>query len=117
MLESTPPGNNADVDGYVSKKNHTSILTLLGYQPGSRHKRGSRGYMRPLVSAHTDVGVVTVLYFDHGKCASLQRAADAANADPEKDEWKDVDLPDIDGKDDDPIFVVNVGNCLSELSS
>ena len=92
---------------------HTSILTLLGYQPGSRHKRGSKGYLRPLVSAHTDVGVITVLLFDRGQCAALQRAGGAADPDPR--EWVDVDLPPARGGDD-PVFVVNVGDCLSELS-
>lgn len=98
----------------TNEKSHTSILTLLGYQPGSRHKKGSKGYLRPLISAHTDVGVITMLHFDDGKCASLQRAADATNTDPENNDWVDVDLPPI--LDEDPIFVVNVGDCLSELS-
>jgi len=70
--------------------------------------------MRPLVSAHTDVGMITMLHFDHGKCASLQRAAHASNTDPENNEWIDVNLPSI--LEDDPVFVVNVGDCLSELS-
>ena len=108
LSQSTKSQNESDsVD---ESKNHTSILTLLGYQPGSRHKRGSKGYMRPLVSAHTDVGVITMLHFDNGKCASLQRAADASNADPENNEWVDINLP---IPEDDPIFVVNVGDCLS----
>ena len=47
-----------DSDDSLSES-HTSILTLLGYQPGTRHKRGSKGFMRPLVAAHTDVGVIT----------------------------------------------------------
>lgn len=103
--------------------NHTSILTLLGYQPGSRHKKGHRAYMRPLVSAHTDVGVITVLYFDGGKCAGLERAANNATTyekyatSSENVEWIDVNLPILDDDDDDdPIFVVNVGDCLAELS-
>lgn len=97
--------------------NHTSILTLLGYQPGSRHKKGSKAYMRPLVSAHTDVGVITVLLFDNGSCATLERAANAPNnANTDNTiEWLDVTLPTL--KDDnDPIFVVNVGDCLSDVS-
>jgi len=96
-------------------ESHTSILTLLGYQPGTRHKRGSKGFMKPLVAAHTDVGVITVLLFDSGECASLQRAEDASSADPENSTWLDVDLPSIPA--DDPIFVVNVADCLSELSA
>jgi isopenicillin N synthase-like dioxygenase len=99
--------------GDESKK-HTSILTLLGYQRGSRHKRGSKGYMRPLISAHTDVGMITLLYFDGGKCAALERAANASTTDPDNIEWIDVDLSPF--HDDDPVFVVNVGDCLSDIS-
>ena len=65
----------------------TDVYTLLGYQYGSRHKKGSKGYMRPLVAAHTDVGVITVLLYDSGKCATLQRVADACTADPTTKEW------------------------------
>ena len=100
----------ASADGKSEVKNHTSILTLLGYQSGSRHKKGSKGYMRPLVHAHTDVGVITMLHFDCGRCASLQRAATRSN----DNTWVDVELPPM--LDDDPLFVINVGDCLSELS-
>lgn len=93
--------------------NHTSILTLLGYQPGSRHKKGSKAYMRPLVAAHTDVGVITLLLFDNGTCAELERAANAPNN--HTIEWLDVSLPPL-NDDNDPIFVVNVGDCLSDVS-
>ena len=55
-----------------------------------------------------------MLLFDSGECASLQRAEDAA-VDPENSTWLDVDLPSIPA--DDPIFVVNVADCLSELSA
>ncbi len=102
-------------------KNHTSILTLLGYQPGSRHKKGHHAYMRPLVSAHTDVGVITVLHFDSGKCAALERDGNSStpynnNSISSKNiEWVEVNLPLLDD-DDDPVFVVNVGDCLAELS-
>lgn len=112
LRESCKYGNDAD-EGDESKK-HTSILTLLGYQPGSRHKRGSKGYMRPLISAHTDVGMITLLHFDSGKCAALERAANASTTDPANIEWIDVDLPSY--YDNDPVFVVNVGDCLSDLS-
>ena len=112
LRESCKYGNDAD-EGDESKK-HTSILTLLGYQPGSRHKRGSKGYMRPLISAHTDVGMITLLHFDSGKCAALERAANASTTDPVNIEWIDVDLPSY--YDNDPVFVVNVGDCLSDLS-
>lgn len=85
----------------IEKESHTSILTLLGYKKGARHQ----GCKKPLVAAHTDVGVVTVLLFDGGDVAALQRADD--------DNWIDVKLPfDI---PNDPIFVVNIGDCLSEL--
>lgn len=88
---------------------HTSILTLLGYRTGSRHK----GKLdRPLVASHTDVGVITMLLFDGGDCATLQRKA---CADDSGDfDWIDVNLP----KDlsYDPVFVVNIGDCFSDLS-
>lgn len=95
----------------------TDVYTLLGYQYGSRHKKGSKGYMRPLVAAHADVGVITVLLYDSGKCATLQRVADACTADPTTKEWVNINLPAgpyyiI----DEPVFVVNVGDCLSELT-
>ena len=83
---------------------HTSILTLLGYRTGSRHKGKNKG---PLVAPHTDVGVVTVLLFDQGDCAALQRSDGNGG-------WIDVDLPK--SVPDDPVFVVNVADCLSDLS-
>ena len=103
----------------TQSKNHTSILTLLGYQYGNRHKKGSKGYMNPLVAAHTDVGVITVLLYDSGKCATLQRVENASMADPTTKDWVDVKLPDGPYSYDDgyePVFVVNVGDCLSELT-
>lgn len=81
---------------------HTSILTLLGYRLGSRHSR-----KLPLVAPHTDVGVATMLLFDSGDCATLQRKSFDGT-------WKDVRLPRTVGHD--PIFVVNIGDCLSDLS-
>ena len=86
---------------------HSSILTLLGYSPGSRHKRKDKP---PLVAPHTDVGVITFLLFDSGDCATLQRAND-----DKEGSWADVKLPRQVG--DDPVFVVNLGDCLSELSN
>jgi len=103
---------------------HTSILTLLGYRKGKRHQ-GKR--IRPLIAAHTDVGVITVLLFNGGDSAMLQRAAKQQNnhntpppppptqPTPEtQDEWVDVTLPR--SVPTDPIFVVNIGDCLSDLS-
>lgn len=83
---------------------HTSILTLLGYRTGTRHKGKNKG---PLVASHTDVGVVTILLFDRGTCATLQRSDGAGG-------WIEVDLPR--SVPDDPIFVVNVADCLSDLT-
>jgi len=100
---------------------HTSILTLLGYRIGTRHKRKQK---EPLVAPHTDVGVITMLLFDGGDCATLQRAdstaADTVRTDDSQGKststnWVDVDLPSV--ISDDPVFVVNIGDCLSELSN
>jgi isopenicillin N synthase-like dioxygenase len=95
----------------------------LGYQSGSRHKKGSKGYLNPLVAAHTDVGMITVLLFDNGACAALQRSVAASGVEcqsqrPEHEEWMDVNLPSTKYLEEgnDPIFVVNVGDCLSELT-
>jgi len=103
----TSPDDSDESDGLQQT---TSILTLLGYRDGTRHKGKNKG---PLVAAHTDVGVITVLLFDGGKdtCAGLQRRDGDADAD---DRWIDIDLPVT--VPDDPIFCVNVADCLSELS-
>jgi isopenicillin N synthase-like dioxygenase len=83
----------------------TSILTLLGYRTGTRHKGKNKG---PLVAAHTDVGVITMLLFDGAKtCATLQRSNGMGK-------WIDVELPH--SVPVDPIFVVNVADCFAELS-
>lgn len=85
---------------------HTSILTLLGYKVGTRHKGKNKS---PLVAAHTDVGVVTMLLFDSsGCCAQLQRSDGMGG-------WVDVKLPSA--VPDDPVFVVNIGDCMSELTN
>jgi len=87
-----------------STEDHSSILTVLNYSKGARHQ----GYnSKPLVAAHTDVGVITVLLFDAGDCAVLQRQVNI------KDCWEDVKLPKK--LPQDPIFVVNVGDCFSEM--
>eukprot|EP00559_Dactyliosolen_fragilissimus_P008677 CAMPEP_0184872340 /NCGR_PEP_ID=MMETSP0580-20130426/41234_1 /TAXON_ID=1118495 /ORGANISM="Dactyliosolen fragilissimus" /LENGTH=500 /DNA_ID=CAMNT_0027375127 /DNA_START=474 /DNA_END=1976 /DNA_ORIENTATION=- len=106
--------------------NTTSILTLLGYRKGARHHGKCN---RPLVAPHTDVGVITMLLFDDGdhSCAILQRAArEKSNPNGVKDtnvdantntntiDWVDVRLP-ICSTDNEPVFVINVGDCLSEL--
>jgi isopenicillin N synthase-like dioxygenase len=85
---------------------HTSILTLLGYKVGARHKSKNRS---PLVAAHTDVGVITMLLFDGPGCAQLQRS------DKGQGGWVPVRLPYA--VPDDPIFVINIGDCMSELTS
>lgn len=105
----------------IAKKetlNHTSILTLLGYMKGTRHKKTQKKrHIHPLVAAHTDVGVITVLLFDGGNSAVLQRKSSSNEKDivDDQDEWTDVTLPSI--VPEDPIFVVNIADCLSELSS
>ena len=88
----------------IDALSHTSILTLLGYRTGTRHKGKNKG---PLVAPHTDVGVVTILLYDGGDCATLQRSDGC-------DGWVDVELPK--SVPDDPVFVVNVADCLSDLS-
>jgi isopenicillin N synthase-like dioxygenase len=90
---------------------HTSILTILNYSKGARHQ-GSNG--KPLVAPHTDVGVITLLLFDAGDCAVLQRYIGARPMESRQPRcWKDVTLPPELPKD--PIFVVNVGDCFSDL--
>ena len=83
---------------------HTSILTLLGYRTGTRHKGKNKD---PLVAPHTDVGVVTLLLFSKGDCATLQRSDGSGG-------WVDVALPT--SIPDDPVLVLNVADCLSDLS-
>lgn len=94
---------------------HTSILTLLGYRKGTRHKKTQKKrHVHPLVAAHTDVGVITVLLFDAGDCAVLQRETATAGEDVAEKKWEPVVLPSI--IPEDPIFVVNIADCLSDLS-
>ena len=91
----------------------TSILTLLNYKRGKRHQKSKKP--QALVAPHTDVGVITCLLFDKGDCAVLQRAETTANAHEvgADRKWIDVKLPSK--VPDDPIFVVNIGDCFSEL--
>lgn len=88
----------------------TSILTLLGYFKGSRHKGKNKG---PLVAAHTDVGVITMLLFDGGGSSSSSSCATLQRSDG-NDGWIDIELPRQIPSD--PIFVINVADCLSDLS-
>eukprot|EP00522_Entomoneis_paludosa_P008806 CAMPEP_0172449018 /NCGR_PEP_ID=MMETSP1065-20121228/7856_1 /TAXON_ID=265537 /ORGANISM="Amphiprora paludosa, Strain CCMP125" /LENGTH=743 /DNA_ID=CAMNT_0013200617 /DNA_START=37 /DNA_END=2268 /DNA_ORIENTATION=+ len=104
-----------------TSSNDSSILTLLGYRTGARHRQGKKKQI-PLVMPHTDVSLLTILLFDQGEdCANLQRYSSPnkqqaydINQDNNKD-WVDVPLPPL-VKGHDPIFVVNVADCLSELS-
>ena len=60
--------------------------------------------------------MITVLLFDKGDCAVLQReASKSQQSSTSKDEkqWVDVNLPSI--IPEDPIFVVNIADCLSEI--
>lgn len=90
----------------TNRVKNTSILTLLGYRKGARHQGK---HSNPLIAAHTDVGVITVLLFDAGNCASLQRCQSNGG----ESTWIDVKLPTI--VPEDPIFVVNIGDCLSDM--
>ena len=110
-------------EGHISGQSlvhNTSILTLLGYRTGSRHKKlhqKKKRTVHPLVAAHTDVGVITVLLYDGGDCASLQRQStplDGSNEN-QRDQFQDVLLPSQ--IDDDPVFVVNIADCLSALTN
>ena len=91
----------------------TSILTLLNYKRGKRHQKSKKA--QALVAPHTDVGVITCLLFDKGDCAVLQRAESTAIAHEmgADRKWIDVKLPPK--VPDDPLFVVNIGDCFSEL--
>ena len=110
-LSSSPIDEEKDTSEEDSQVHNTSILTLLGYRTGSRHKKlqqKKKKTVHPLVAAHTDVGVITVLLYDGGDCAVLQRQSD-------NNDFEDVLLPSQ--VDDDPIFVVNIADCLSALTS
>jgi len=56
-----------------------------------------------------------VLIFDAGDCAALQRVEKQKGGNTEHgDSWVDISLPPA--VPEDPVFVVNIGDCLSELS-
>lgn len=93
---------------------NNSILTLLGYRLGTRHKKSyqkKKRIVHPLVAAHTDVGVITVLIYDNGDCAALQRECKLKDG----SQFENVTLPFC--VDDDPVFVINIGDCLSAVSN
>ena len=104
VLESLYPLLVVPSDDQASDQT-TSILTLLGYRVGTRHKGKNKG---PLVAAHTDVGVITMLLYDGSNtCATLQRSDGQGG-------WIDIELPR--NVPSDPVFVVNVADLLSDLS-
>ena len=113
LMQQYPSHCCNESDTSAKETTTTSILTLLGYRFGTRHKGKHKG---PLVAAHTDVGVITLLLFDGGRntCAKLQRRD--CRDDTGEDGWVDVDLPSTVPRDD-PILVVNVADCLAELSN
>ena len=97
---------SSSIDSVIPSTRTTDILTLLGYQ--RKKKSARKGQARPLVAAHTDVGVVTVLLYEpEGDCAKLQR-------NDGKDGWIDVKLPRL---SENPMFVVNIGDCLSDMTN
>lgn len=98
-------------------------------------------YPYPLVAKHTDVGMFTILLFDQGNSAMLQRKAtsydkqqqqnqnqndnnnnksdnDSDDENEEDEEWIDVTLPPINNNNNSSCsyFVVNIGDCLSKLT-
>lgn len=90
----------------------TDILTLLGYKGKKKNARKKNKEPRPLVAAHTDVGVITILLYEPtGDCAKLQRKSGKGQG--EEGNWIDVDLPPL---SEDPVFVVNIGDCLSDMT-
>ena len=103
----------------------TDILTLLGYKGKKKNARKKEKQSRPLVAAHTDVGVITILLYEpDGDCAKLQRkkrgnrskggGGGGGEGEGEEEEWIDVSLPPL---QEDPMFVVNIGDCLSEMTN
>ena len=99
-----------------SLAHNTSILTLLGYRTGTRHKKTKKKrVVHPLVAAHTDVGVITVLLYDGGDCAVLQRQSPSSRQSNNNNQFQDVMLPSH-AVEDDPIFVCNIADCLAALT-
>ena len=120
LLERSENSEAADEIPGKTLAHNTSILTLLGYRTGSRHKKlqqKKKKTVHPLVAAHTDVGVITVLLYDGGDCAVLQRQSTSPDGSDHRDNprFRDVVLPSQ--IDDDPVFVVNIADCLSALTS
>jgi len=111
---------NADQNHQTGLAHNTSILTLLGYRNGSRHKKVHQKKKRtihPLVAAHTDVGVITILLCDRGDCAVLQRKSGSSgvSCNDGNEKFEDVVLPSHILNE--PVFVVNIADCLSALTS
>ena len=70
---------------------------------------------------HCVVGVITLLLFDGGDCAALERKEDDTTVHNDRskeaeveESWSKVSLPPY--VMDDPIFVLNIADCLSDLS-
>eukprot|EP00946_MAST-07B_sp_MAST-7B-sp1_P004587 g4587.t1 len=129
----------SDNDRNMGQSNATSsILTLLGYgrrddgeimralkrKRKGKNKKKRTGKSTPkklLVAAHTDVGVVTILLEDGGSCAILERAGrtareSASGEEKQSNDWVPMRLPPLDQVALDPVFIVNIGDCLSDLS-
>jgi isopenicillin N synthase-like dioxygenase len=80
---------------------HASDITLMGCRRGSRHIA-----QKPLVMPCKDDSIITILMLD-GDCALFQH-------EEEEGIWRDATFPQV--VPDDPIFIVYVGDRLSELS-
>ena len=110
----------------LGQDSHTSILTMNRYPPSTTLTTtsatptpASTTITDTLIAAHTDVGVITILAFDEGTTGSLQvwRASDKT--------WVELGYKDlvpestsaaVEGTEDSAYFVVNVGDCLSDLT-
>ena len=109
-------GSNKEVEAET-----TNVLTLLGYKGKKRNARKKKKESRPLVAAHTDIGIITIrLYEPTGDCAKLQRRRNVVvkgstrgSSSEKSKEWVDVILPPL---NDDPMFLVNIGTGLSEMT-
>ncbi len=104
-----------DIQNANNIKPKSSILTLLGYKLETiSNKSNDEINEKILVAPHTDVSVLTILIYD-GDSAILQRQ-DSNGI------WQDV-IVNNDNNDNQnyssksgPKFVVNIGDCLSDMS-